>query len=243
MGSVAKVKTDLGPVKTWVERAAEEIVTACPWQIWFWWGAPGRGTGDHAKGLALDLTTHDGGTVNNPGPLRNKVGDWVATYAVRDHVRLGLTYVIWNRRIASAASNPKWSWRAYTGSNPHIDHVHMSFETSHIYRPPAGEDDWLMGAREDILAAIAAVRAGIDQEMDAFRARVDALEATVGRIPADVWKQMLADDPTSPWHTVTVKNGLLGLQQAKDAEKARDKEADADRARIEAAVTDGEETP
>lgn len=136
MGSVAKVKTNLGPVKPWVERAAEEIVTACPQQIWFWWGAPGRGTGDHAKGLALDLTTHDGGTVNNPGPLRNSVGDWVANYALKHRTRLGLTYVIWNRRIASEASSPDWSWRRYTGSNPHTDHVHMSFKSSHTYRPP-----------------------------------------------------------------------------------------------------------
>jgi peptidoglycan hydrolase-like protein with peptidoglycan-binding domain len=33
-------------------------------------------------------------------------------------------YVIWNRRIASATSS--WNWRAYTGSNPHTKHVHIS---------------------------------------------------------------------------------------------------------------------
>jgi hypothetical protein len=35
-------------------------------------------------------------------------------------------YVIWNRRIASASSSPPWSWRPYTGSNPHDKHAHVS---------------------------------------------------------------------------------------------------------------------
>lgn len=45
---------------------------------------------------------------------------------VRQRRNLDLKYVIYNRRIASAASNPSWSWRTYTGSNPHTDHVHVS---------------------------------------------------------------------------------------------------------------------
>ena len=38
-------------------------------------------------------------------------------------------YVIWNRQIAnSAAMNglPPWTWRPYTGTNPHDHHVHLS---------------------------------------------------------------------------------------------------------------------
>ncbi|HEX6872062.1 MAG TPA: hypothetical protein VF163_13270, partial [Micromonosporaceae bacterium] len=43
--------------------------------------------------------------------------------------RLGIGYVIWNRRIASFWSDrsDKGVWRDYTGSNPHTDHVHFSF--------------------------------------------------------------------------------------------------------------------
>lgn len=33
-------------------------------------------------------------------------------------------YVIWNHRIASARD--AWSWRPYSGSNPHTKHVHLS---------------------------------------------------------------------------------------------------------------------
>lgn len=37
-------------------------------------------------------------------------------------------YVIFNRRI----TNPDFrAWRAYTGSNPHTKHVHISFSTDH----------------------------------------------------------------------------------------------------------------
>lgn len=35
-----------------------------------------------------------------------------------------LTYIIWNRRIASASRG--WVWRAYTGDNPHTEHAHFS---------------------------------------------------------------------------------------------------------------------
>jgi peptidoglycan hydrolase-like protein with peptidoglycan-binding domain len=39
-----------------------------------------------------------------------------------------LRYVIWNRRIASGTGG--WAWRAYSGSNPHTKHVHISVSES-----------------------------------------------------------------------------------------------------------------
>ena len=39
--------------------------------------------------------------------------------------RLGIQYIIWNRRIWSTTT-PGY-WRAYTGASPHTDHVHFSF--------------------------------------------------------------------------------------------------------------------
>jgi hypothetical protein len=39
--------------------------------------------------------------------------------------RLGIQYMIWNRRIWGAYSASA-GWRKYTGSNPHTDHVHFS---------------------------------------------------------------------------------------------------------------------
>lgn len=38
-----------------------------------------------------------------------------------------IKYVISNKKIASGNAGPKpWAWRAYTGSNPHSKHVHVS---------------------------------------------------------------------------------------------------------------------
>jgi hypothetical protein len=132
------VVTNIGPVKAHVRPVAEEIAER--WVLYFIWGAPGRGTGDHARGLALDFMTYElGGGVEEPGPRRDWIGHEIAAYVLADRVRLNVTYIIWNRRIASANSNPPWSWRAYTGSNPHIDHVHVSFETTGPYVPPEDE--------------------------------------------------------------------------------------------------------
>lgn len=252
MGDWSKVVTDLGPVKSWVRSAAIEIVTACPYQIYFAWGAPGRGTGDHARGLALDLMNYAyGGGVDNPGPERRHVQDWVKTYVMQHRVRLGLdgpaAYIIADRQIASDESNPEWTWRRYTGTDPHTNHVHHSFKASHVYRPPTTSEDWLMGAREDILAAISSLRLGVDQEMSAFAARLAALENIVGQIPAKVWDEKLSPDPKSPYYLAarTAQIGTMGkLDDAKRrdlAELQRDLEADQDRMRIEEAVTDPED--
>ncbi|MBM7788792.1 hypothetical protein [Tenggerimyces flavus] len=132
------VVTNIGPVKSHVRPVAEEIAER--WVLYFIWGAPGRGTGDHARGLALDFMTYElGGGVDNPGPKRNFIGNEISAYVLANRARLNVTYLIWNRRIASPASNPPWSWRAYTGSNPHTDHVHVSFETNGPYVPPEDE--------------------------------------------------------------------------------------------------------
>jgi hypothetical protein len=42
-------------------------------------------------------------------------------------------YVIWNRKIFTAAKKggiPGWTWRPYSGSNPHNKHVHVSVQPS-----------------------------------------------------------------------------------------------------------------
>ncbi|MEQ4206187.1 hypothetical protein [Actinopolymorpha sp. B9G3] len=40
--------------------------------------------------------------------------------------RLGIMYVIWNRKMWRAY-RPDAGWLWYTGSNPHTDHIHLSF--------------------------------------------------------------------------------------------------------------------
>lgn len=71
---------------------------------------------------ALDIT-HD--------PVQCDAGRIVAAlHASRDP---RIKYIIWNRRIANAApigSAPAWAWRAYTGSNPHSKHCHISVKAA-----------------------------------------------------------------------------------------------------------------
>jgi hypothetical protein len=72
--------------------------------------------------------------------------------------RLGVMYVIWNRRMWRAY-NPR-GWQPYTGSDPHVNHVHISFSWRGAMRgttwwtlggtgavPPAMEPDAVEGLR------------------------------------------------------------------------------------------------
>ncbi len=52
-------------------------------------------------------------------------------------------YIIWNRRIASSrviGRNPAWTWRRYTGPNPHTTHVHISVKPDKANYDST--DDW-----------------------------------------------------------------------------------------------------
>lgn len=68
---------------------------------------------DHNTGDAVDIT-HD--------PASGADGDTIAARALKDP---NVKYVIWNRRIYNTA---RPGWRKYTGSNPHTQHVHISFK-------------------------------------------------------------------------------------------------------------------
>lgn len=57
----------------------------------------------------------------------------VDTWAIADHMRqkrdARVKYVISNKRIFSSTVSP-WTWRAYTGSNPHSKHIHVSVNST-----------------------------------------------------------------------------------------------------------------
>lgn len=190
------VVTNIGPVQAHVRPVAEEV--AQRWVLYFVWGAPGKGTGDHAEGLALDFMTYEHGDgVDDPGPRRDGVGNAIAAYVLENRVRLNVEYVIWNRRIASALSQPAWSWRTYYGDNPHTDHVHVSFKRRGTYTPPPTQEDPVTPA---------------DIEKVAQRAAELAAEK--------VWETPLVD--AGAWTGLTPKEVLIGVSGKLDAEKARD---------------------
>lgn len=76
----------------------------------------------------------DSGPGLNPDERHDRIGDVVAEKArlagLQGHPAMGPgAYVIHERHIASATSNPPWSWRPYTGKDPHTSHPHVSVTT------------------------------------------------------------------------------------------------------------------
>lgn len=83
-------------------------------------------TSDHNSGNAVDVT-HD--------PASGCTGDIISASAIADP---RVTYVIWNRQIWR-----KGAWSAYTGTNPHTAHVHISISAA--LRGDASPWDWAPG--------------------------------------------------------------------------------------------------
>ena len=87
------------------------------------------GTSEHKEGRAFDWGGLDAASASD----RARVDDLMQWLFATDKYgnkyamarRLGIQYMVWNRRIwgAYAASS---GWRAYTGASPHTDHVHFS---------------------------------------------------------------------------------------------------------------------
>ena len=78
-------------------------------------GAQGRSSGDHGRGLALDMMV-DTATGNN-----------VAEYVLAHQGQFAVKYVIWRQRINSGSG---WEYMEDRGGPTanHYDHVHVSFE-------------------------------------------------------------------------------------------------------------------
>jgi hypothetical protein len=192
MANLPNVRTSLGPVKPHVLKVAEEVTSL--WPIYYLWGAPGRGTGDHAKGLALDFMAYDlGAGVDRPGPIREFIGWEISSYLLEHHERLNLSYIIWNRRIASAKSG--WEWRPYDGDDPHTNHVHASFKPTGTYRPVApeiGDDDMQLSDHVSLLRPDGK-REWAGTVLGADRITVDGalgLAAAAGRQSGDILKRL-----------------------------------------------------
>ena len=141
----------LGPVKPWVKTAAEEIGTEFNVAIVYGYG-PGSVSGsDHPKGLALDFMTSS-----------KAKGDAIAAYAISNADRLGITYVIWYRRIWENGA-----WKAYHGSsNPHTDHVHISFSAS-------GGDSRATGTTTETVGLLSPSSWPIVSQLNGIAARVE----------------------------------------------------------------------
>jgi hypothetical protein len=54
------------------------------------------------------------------------LAEQIKTIALKGDKRV--SYVIHQHRIASPRQN--WAWRVYKGANPHVSHIHISFDKS-----------------------------------------------------------------------------------------------------------------
>ncbi|TDR40082.1 hypothetical protein DFR29_114134 [Tahibacter aquaticus] len=73
-------------------------------------------------------------------------GEWLATQ-LRNSRDSRIKYIIWNRRICNASpigEAAAWEWRAYTGSNGHTHHVHLSVQAEPALYDSAAA--WDLGA-------------------------------------------------------------------------------------------------
>ncbi len=75
-------------------------------------------TSVHGAGRALDIMIP---LIN--GRANSGVGDPVANWLIRNATDIGIQYIIWNR-VSWNGSRRAPKERAYSGPNPHIDHIH-----------------------------------------------------------------------------------------------------------------------
>jgi hypothetical protein len=103
-----------------------------------------------------------------------------------------IKYVIWNRRILSGNPGPSpWRWRAYSGSNPHTKHLHVSVVASPACDSPTS---WAG------ISPAPPLPKDNDVELADKIRFWDGFEITVGQALADTWQlaNNLSNRPTRP---------------------------------------------
>ncbi len=85
------------------------------------------GTSEHKEGRAFDW----GVSAFTQKHVADSLIQWLLATDAQGNKhamarRLGIMYMVWNKQIWRSYRSPD-AWSAYTGSNPHTDHVHFSF--------------------------------------------------------------------------------------------------------------------
>ena len=112
-----------------------------------------------------------------------------ALHASRDK---RIKYIIWNRRIASSSivrGVAAWTWRTYTGTNPHDHHFHLS-----VYEHKTLYDDTTSWSLQQIAeAAVAAANDADDEVLAAMTALGLPVEADGPAFPQlAAWQDALS---------------------------------------------------
>lgn len=103
------------------------------------WGYSSASTSDHRNRRCIDYMVIGQKT----DAARLALGNAIAKYHIDNAKRLGVNGLIWNHRVMGFphATNPPYrgpyaSWRSYSGSNQHTDHVHVEYDGSPYIAPP-----------------------------------------------------------------------------------------------------------
>jgi len=100
-------------------------------------------TSEHMEGRALDWT------LNAADPAQKaKADEFLGWLLATDQYgnphanarRLGIMYIIWNTQMFRLYDTGR-GWAEYTGSSPHIDHIHLSF----TWEGALGRTSWFTG--------------------------------------------------------------------------------------------------
>jgi hypothetical protein len=134
-------------------------------------------------------------------------------------------YLIWNRRICNSSD---WTWRPYTGQNPHTKHLHVSIKSTQ-----AAEDDtsawWDLGqagpaGQAQALGAALGLLLGPDvaEGVTALLALADVLAAglTPAQPPAPAAPPAPPGGPLLPGHNRPVPPGYRRFRKGEKTPKA-----------------------
>ncbi|MBX3182571.1 MAG: hypothetical protein KIT72_19755 [Polyangiaceae bacterium] len=79
-------------------------------------------TSVHGTGRALDIMIP---VVGSPNDADNDAGDPIGNWLIENAEAIGIQFIIWDRWTWNASRAAGAKSRAYTGPNPHIDHLHV----------------------------------------------------------------------------------------------------------------------
>ncbi len=79
-------------------------------------------TSVHGTGRALDIMIP---LVGSPNDADNDAGDPIGNWLIENAEAIGIQFIIWDHFTWTASRAAGSKGRAYTGPNPHIDHLHV----------------------------------------------------------------------------------------------------------------------
>jgi hypothetical protein len=134
----------------------------------------------HGEGRACDFGINPNGAA---------YGRLLAEQLRLHSAELGIQCIIWDRQIWSGAY-PDAGWRAYTGTNPHVDHIHLELTRAAAQSLTAEQV-------QRVLQPSPAPTAARPVEDDMSQAQVDQLRRDIGFARDQILTALGVDNPAN----------------------------------------------